>query len=251
MLRDITIGQYYPTGSVIHKLDPRVKLVATCLFIISIFTFKDMPGYIAATVYLFAVIIMSEVPVRYIMRGLRAVLILIIFTAVFNLYSAGIKSALFFVVRVVYLIVGSSLLTYTTTPNQLTDGIEKLFKPLNKIRIPVHDFALIMSLALRFIPILAEEADKIIKAQTSRGANYDEGGLMVKAKSVVSLLIPLLTSAMRRAGDLSLAMDARCYNGGEGRTKMKPLRYAGRDFVAYAVVLLYFIISFILGRYVL
>jgi len=251
MLRDITIGQYYPTGSVIHKLDPRVKLVATCLFIISIFTIKSFAGYIAAAGYLLAVIAVSGVPLRYILKGFRAVLILIIFTAAFNLYAAGVKSALFFVIRIIFVIMGSSLLTYTTTPKQLTDGIEKLLGPLNKIRIPVHEFALIMSLALRFIPILVEETDKIIKAQTSRGANYDEGGLIAKAKSVVSLLIPLLVSAIRRATELALAMDARCYNGGEGRTKMKPLLYVGRDYVAYVIVLLYLIVSFILGRYVI
>ena len=250
MFRDITIGQYYPTGSVIHKLDPRVKLIATCLFIISIFTFKNMSGYIAAAAYLLIVIIVSKVPLRYILKGFRSVLILVIFTAVFNLYAAGAISALFFVIRIIFIIMGSSLLTYTTTPKQLTDGIEKLFGPLNKIKVPVHEFALIMSLALRFIPILVEETDKIIKAQTSRGANYDEGGLIVKAKSVISLLIPLLASAMRRAGDLALAMDARCYNGGEGRTKMKPLMYVKRDYVAYAVVLLYLILLFALGRYV-
>lgn len=250
MFRDITIGQYYPTGSVIHKLDPRVKLIATCLFIISIFTFKNLSGYIVAAAYLLIVIIVSKVPLRYILKGFRSVLILVIFTAVFNLYAAGVISALFFVIRIIFIIMGSSLLTYTTTPKQLTDGIEKLFGPLNKIKVPVHEFALIMSLALRFIPILVEETDKIIKAQTSRGANYDEGGLIVKAKSVISLLIPLLASAMRRAGDLALAMDARCYNGGEGRTKMKPLMYVKRDYVAYAVVLLYLILLFALGRYV-
>lgn len=264
MLRDITIGQYYPTGSVIHKLDPRVKLVATILFIISLFPFDTIAVYALATVYLASVLVMSKVPLKYIIKGLKPVVLLIVLTGLMNLLLTqgddvifeywkftitmeGAKKAFFMVLRLIYLVIGSSLMTYTTTPNELTDGIEKALRPLNKIKVPVHEFALMMSLALRFIPILIEEADKIIKAQSSRGGNFEEGKFIDRAKSMIAILIPLLVSAIQRAGDLAMAMDARCYHGGAGRTKLRPLRYSGHDFIAYLIVVGMFALTIAAG----
>ncbi len=267
MLRDITIGQYYPTGSVIHKLDPRVKLAGTFLFIISIFTFKNYPGYIVSLIYLGMVIFISKVPLKHILKGIKPIIFLMVFTAVIHLFFtsgddilfefyavkityAGLKKAVFIIVRLLFLITGSAIMTYTTTPNQLTEGIEKAFGPLNKAHIPVHEFALMMSIALRFIPILMEEADKIIKAQSSRGADFEEGNIIKRISGIVSILIPLLVSAMERAKDLALAMDARCYHGGEGRTKMKPLRYTAKDYISYGIILVYMVTSVAAGRFI-
>lgn len=254
MIRDITIGQYYPTDSVLHKLDPRVKLIGTFAFIVSLFLFKSLYGYIIVTIFLAAVIKLSKVPFGYIVKGLKAVVILLLFTVFFNMFlpgepliqlgfikitKEGLRSAGFMAVRLIYLILGSSLMTFTTTPNQLTDGLEKVLRPLNHIKVPVHEISMMMSIALRFIPILLEETDKIMKAQMARGADFESGGILKRAKSLIPLLVPLFVSAFRRANDLAMAMEARCYRGGDGRTKMKPLRYHSRDFAAYSVLVLY------------
>ncbi len=256
MLRDITIGQYYPSKSILHRLDPRVKIVSTLLYLVSLFIFDNLWGYLAATVFLVTVIQASKVPFRFIVKGLKPVILLVLITMSFNLFltktgdvlvqfwvlqitTDGLKLAGFMVIRLIYLIIGSSLMTFTTTPNELTDGIEKLLWPLSKIKFPVHEIAMMMSIALRFIPILLEEADKIIKAQTARGADLESGNIIQKAKSMIPILVPLFVSAFRRANDLAMAMEARCYRGGEGRTKMKPLVYKGRDYLAYGVVILY------------
>lgn len=255
MIRDITIGQYYPANSILHRLDPRVKLIGTFLFILSLFLFHSLYGYIVVTVFLAGIIKLSKVPFGYIVKGLKAVIILLLFTVVFNLFvtpgtplvkfwflqitKEGLKSASFMGIRLTYLILGSSLMTFTTTPNQLTDGLEKVMKPLNHIKVPVHEIAMMMSIALRFIPILLEETDKIMKAQMARGADFESGGILKRAKSLIPLLVPLFVSAFRRANDLAMAMEARCYRGGDGRTKMKPLRYHSRDYVAYAGMLGY------------
>ena len=257
MLRDMTIGQFYPAESGLHQLDPRVKILGVFVYLISLFVFKGFIGYAVVTVFLVVSILMSKVPFSYIMRGLKPILMLLLFTAFFNLFftkgdvlyswrfivitSQGMKKAVFMSMRLIYLILGSSMLTYTTTPNQLTDGLESLLKPLEKIKIPIHDFAMMMSLALRFIPILLEEANRIIKAQSARGADYEEGSLWERMKMMISLLVPLLVSATRRAYDLAMAMESRCYHGGEGRTKMKPLQYMMRDYVGYAVIVFYFV----------
>lgn len=264
MLRDITLGQYYPADSVIHRLDPRVKLAATIAFIISLFAFGSVPGYIVATVFLAVVIRLSKVPLRYITKGLKAIFILMLFTVAFNLFltpgeplvriwkltvtKEGLRTALFMAVRLIYLVVGSSLMTLTTTPNNLTDGMEKGLGFLKKIHVPVHEIALMMSIALRFIPILMEETDKIMKAQMARGADFETGGIVKKAKSLIPILVPLFISAFRRANDLAMAMEARGYHGGEGRTKMYPLEYARRDYIAYLVMLLYLAAMFAAGR---
>lgn len=258
MLRDITLGQYYPADSVIHKLDPRVKLAGTMVFIISLFCFRGIIAFALATVFLIAVIRASKVPFHFMVKGLKAIVVLLVITAIFNLFltpgdvlwsvwkikitQQGLKSAVTMAIRLIYLILGTSIMTLTTTPNQLTDGLEKSLHPFNKIGVPVHAIAMMMSIALRFIPILIEETDKIMKAQMARGADFESGSLIKKAKSMIPLLVPLFVSAFRRADDLAMAMEARCYNGGEGRTKMKPLKYAGRDHRAYLVLLVYFVL---------
>ena len=259
MIRDITIGQYYPANSKLHRLDPRVKIVCTLLYLVSLFLFDNLLGYVIATVFLAAVIKISKVPFKFIVKGLKAVVMLLMITVLFNLFltrtgnvvvsfwiikltDVGIKTAVFMAIRLIYLILGSSLMTFTTTPNALTDGIEKLLWPLQKINVPVHEIAMMMSIALRFIPILLEETDKIMKAQTARGADFDHGNLLQKAKNMVPLLVPLFISAFRRANDLAMAMEARCYRGGDGRTKMKPLKYEKRDFAAYFIMIVYLVL---------
>ena len=256
MLRDITIGQYYPADSVIHRLDPRVKLMGTFLYIISLFSFRGIAGFLLATLFLIAVIRLSKVPFSYMVKGLKAIVILMVITAVFNLFLTpgdevlvhvwvftitlqGVKNAALMLLRLIYLIVGTSIMTLATTPNQLTDGLEKALMPLSKIKAPVHAIAMMMSIALRFIPILIEETDIIMKAQMARGADFENGNLVRRAKSMAPLLVPLFVSAFRRADDLAMAMEARCYVGGSGRTKMKPLRYAKRDYLAYVILAVY------------
>lgn len=265
MIRDITLGQYYPAKSVIHQLDPRVKLVTTILYVVSLFVAKGAIGYVIATVFLAAVIRMSKVPFKFMIKGLKAIVMILMITVVFNLFlldgnvvlwqfgflritDTGLRTAVFMAIRLIYLIIGSSVMTLTTTPNDLTDGMEKLLGPLKAVRFPVHEVSMMMSIALRFIPILLEETDKIMKAQIARGADFESGNLIQKAKAMVPLLVPLFISAFRRATDLALAMEARCYRGGEGRTKMKPLHYANRDRIAYVVVWGYLLIMVIFGR---
>ena len=255
MLKDITIGQYYRENSIIHRLDPRVKLFGTMVFLVSLFVADNIFGYMVATLALAGVIKLSRVPFKFIVKGLKAIVILLLISVSFNLFSTpgtvlvkfwifkityeGIYNAFFMAIRLIYLIIGSSLMTLTTTPNDLTDGLEKSLGFLRKIKIPVHEIAMMMSIALRFIPILMEETDKIMKAQMARGADFETGGVIKKAKNMVPLLVPLLISAFRRANDLATAMDARCYRGGEGRTKMKPLRYKRNDGIAYLVYVVY------------
>ena len=265
MIRDITIGQYYPAESVIHRLDPRVKLVGTLTFIISMFLHRSFLMYLVAAVFLTIVIKASKVPFRFMIKGLKAIMVLLLITVVFNMFLTpgtpliriwkltltveGVKQAAFMAIRLAFLIVGSSVMTLTTTPNHLTDGMEKGLTPLNKLHVPVHEVSMIMSIALRFIPILLEETDKIMKAQEARGADFDSGNLIQKAKSLVPLLVPLFISAFRRANDLAMAMEARGYRGGEGRTKMKPLIYQKRDRMAYGVLLGYLAVMILVGRF--
>ena len=266
MIRDITIGQYYPAESRIHRLDPRVKIVCTLLFLVSLFIQNSLPGYVIATIYLGCVIRLSKVPLKYILKGLKPVVILLLFTVVMNLFLTdggetlvqfgiftitenGLRTSVFMAVRLMYLVAGSSIMTFTTSPNGLTDGMEKLLHPLNRFNVPVHEVAMMMSIALRFIPILLEETDKIMKAQQARGADFESGNIIQRAKAMVPILVPLFVSAFRRANDLAMAMEARCYHGGDGRTKMKPLHYHGRDWAAYFITLIYLIIMFVVGRF--
>lgn len=264
MIRDITLGQYYHTDSVIHRLDPRTKLVGTFSFIIALFLIKNVWGYLVAAGFLALFIGLSGVPFKFMVKGMKAIAFLLVLTVVFNLFLTrgeviwswwhfkitreGIKVAYTMAIRLTFLILGSSLMTLTTTPNNLTDGLEKLLKPLKKIRVPVHEIAMMMSIALRFIPILLEETDKIMKAQMARGADFETGNIVKKAKALVPLLVPLFISAFRRANDLAMAMEARCYRGGEGRTKMKPLIYQKRDAVAYGVIILMLALCIFVGR---
>ena len=251
-MKDITLGQYYPVDSVIHRLDPRTKLAGTLIYIIALFVAKGPFCYLLAAGFLFMVIRLSKVPVSYIVRGLKPIIMILAFSAAFNLFLVdgtpilriwkltitveGVLQAVYMALRLVFLIMGSSLMTFTTTPNQLTDGLESGLSWMNKIHVPVHEIAMMMSIALRFIPILVDETDKITKAQTARGADFESGNLIRRVKSMIPLLVPLFISAFRRAADLAMAMEARCYQGGEGRTKMKPLRYTGLDMYGYLVL---------------
>ena len=254
MLRDITLGQYYQTESVIHRLDPRVKLGGTLGYIISLFFFRNFLGYGVAAVFLATVIGLSHVPFRFIVKGMKAIVFLLLITVTFNLFLTpgrevvsvwkltitveGLRTAVTMAIR----------LTMPTTPNNLTDGMESMMKPLKAFRVPVHEVAMIMSIALRFIPILLEETDKIMKAQIARGADFETGNIVRRAKALVPLLVPLFISAFRRANDLAMAMEARCYRGGEGRTKMKPLIYQRRDRLGQICILAYLAISITAGR---
>lgn len=265
MLREVTLGQYYPVDSVIHRLDPRVKLLGTVLFLISLFIVKSWIMYGVAAVALAILIKISNVPFRFMTRGLKSIVILLLISVSFNLFLTpgevfvqfwilkitreGLHIALMMGARLILLVLGSSLMTLTTTPNELTDGLEKGLGALKKVGVPVHEISMMMSIALRFIPILIEETDKIMKAQQARGADFESGNLLQRAKAMVPILVPLFISAFRRANDLAMAMEARCYHGGEGRTKMKPLRYAARDRIAYALMFLYLGLS-VVSRFV-
>lgn len=267
MIRDITIGQYYPAQSPVHRLDPRVKIICTLIFLVSLFVQNSLLGYAVATIFLMIVIKASQVPLKFMLKGLKAIVILLLFTVVMNLFltkgggtlvhfwiftitEQGLRVSVFMAIRLIYLIVGSSLMTLTTTPNSLTDGIESVLKPLNKINVPVHEIAMMMSIALRFIPILLEETDKIMKAQIARGADLESGNIIQKTKAMVPILVPLFVSAFRRANDLAMAMEARCYCGGEGRTKMKPLIYEKRDYLAYTFSIFYLVVVIIVGHFI-
>ena len=255
MLRDITLGQYYPVDSAIHRLDPRVKLFGTMVFLISLFITDNFIGYIPALAFLVSVIVLSKVPFKFMVKGMRAILFLLLFSVICNLFMArgdvvfsfwklsitkqGIKTAGFMAIRLSFLVIGSSIMTLTTTPNHLTDGLEKGLSFMKIFKVPVHDIAMMMSIALRFIPILVEETDKIMKAQMARGADFESGNIVKKVKSLIPLLVPLFVSAFRRANDLAMAMEARGYRGGDGRTKMKPLKYHANDAAAYLVIFVY------------
>ncbi len=252
MAKEITLGQYYPGESPIHRMDPRTKLVGTLVYIVALFVAQGPAAYLLSALFLAMVIRISGVPLSYMMRGLKPILFILAFSAVFNLFLVdgtpivrlwkltitveGVVRAVYMSLRLIFLIMGSSLMTFTTTPNQLTDGLETGLRPLKKIHVPVHEIAMMMSIALRFIPILVDETDKITKAQMARGADFESGKLIERIKNMIPLLVPLFISAFRRAADLAMAMEARCYQGGEGRTKMKPLRYTHLDRLGYAAL---------------
>ncbi|MGG7178933.1 energy-coupling factor transporter transmembrane component T family protein [Clostridium paraputrificum] len=267
MLKDITIGQYLPGESFTHKLDPRTKIIISILFIVSLFIIDKFPGYLLVVAFLSAVIINAKVPLRFIFKGLKPILFLIILTAALNIfmikgtadtllvqigfleiYLEGVRTAVFMGLRLVFLIVGTSLLTLTTSPIELTDGIERLLRPIGKEL--AHELAMMMTIALRFIPTLTEETDKIMKAQKARGADFETGNIIQKAKSLIPLLVPLFISSFRRADELAMAMEARCYRGGAGRTRMKELKLSSNDFMAFVIFGILFIGSFVI-RFVL
>ena len=251
MLRDITLGQYYPADSILHRLDPRVKFVGTLVYVISLFLFHNW-GYLLGTVFLAVMIKLSKVPFKFITKGLKSIFVLLAITMVFNILFTpgevlvriwkititreGVAMACRMSVRLIFLMIGSSLMTLTTTPNQLTDALESLLGPLKKIHVPVHEISMMMSIALRFIPILLEETDKIMKAQMARGADFESGNLIERAKAMIPLLVPLFVSSFRRANELAMAMECPCYHGGEGRTRLKQLKFTSEDFRCLVVI---------------
>jgi len=256
MFKDITIGQYYPADSFIHRLDPRLKIIGVMVYIIAAFFVRTYIGMAVLLGLLIAVVAASRLPVRLILRGMKAIYVLLFITFIFNAFlsggqteifklwifrltTEGLQRAVFMAIRLMLLITGASILTLTTTPISLTDGIERLLSPLARIRFPAHEVAMMMTIALRFIPTLMEETDRIIKAQSARGASFDEGGLIKRAKAVVPLLVPLFVSAFRRADELAMAMEARCYSGGEGRTRLHVLKYGKNDAFAGVVLALF------------
>lgn len=253
MIKDITIGQYYPGESLLHRADPRVKIILTFVFMILVFLVNSIIGFIMVSVFTYCAILTSTVPVKYTLKGLRPILFIVIFATLINIFSVkdgvllfswrfisitdkGVEMAVVTALRLILLVTGASLLTLTTTPIMLTDGIEKLMGPLKHMKVPVHEIAMMMTIALRFIPTLLEETDKIMKAQAARGADFDTGNMVQRAKSFIPVLVPLFVSAFRRADELATAMEARCYRGGEGRTRLKQLKLTKADLMISAVM---------------
>lgn len=250
MFKNITLGQYYPTSSIIHSLDPRIKILLTLAYIVLLFTVKNFSGFAAFALFTFLVILLSKIPVRFVFKGLKPLLFIIVFTAILNIFMTqgeivftipytpisatreGIRLAVFMVIRLTFLVTGTSILTLTTSPLSLTDGIEQLLSPLKKIGVPAHELAMMMTIAIRFIPTLLEETEKIMKAQTSRGADFETGNVIKRAKALIPLLVPLFISSFRRADELAMAMECRCYHGGNGRTRMKQLKIRKSDVTA-------------------
>ncbi len=251
MLKDITLGQYFPGNTIVHRLDPRTKLLLVLVYIVALFLCRWFVSYALALAFLVTAIALSKIRLKALLKGLKPLLIIIVFTAVINLFYSegeplvefwifkitkeGILNAFFLVLRIMMLVMGTFLLTYTTSPIALTDGIESLLSPLKAVRFPVHELAMMMSIALRFIPTLIEETDKIISAQKARGADFETGNLFRRAKALIPILVPLFVSAFRRADELATAMECRCYHGGEGRTKMKQLHYRLRDIITLCI----------------
>lgn len=254
MIKDITLGQYFPGDTFIHKLDPRTKILAMLAYIVITFCINNFFGYIALAIFIAATIIISEIPPIFVIKGLKPIFIFIVITGLFNLFltngeviwqwkflkitKEGIEFAIFMILRLVFLVLGTSLLTLTTSPISLTDGMESLLRPFTKIGLPAHELSMMMSIALRFIPVLMEETDKIMKAQAARGADFESGNLLARAKALIPILIPLFVSAFRRADELATAMECRCYTGGENRTRLYVLKFERRDLFACLTVLL-------------
>ena len=256
MLNDITLGQYFPGKSPVHLLDPRTKLIMLVVYIVALFLAAGWVSYAVLAAFLVVIIKISTIPPKSIIRGMKPLVMILVFTGILNIffttgegeplvdfwiftvYAEGLERALFMIVRILMLISATFLLTYTTSPISLTDGLESLMKPLKVIRVPVHELSMMMCIALRFIPTLIEETDKIMSAQKARGADFESGNLMEKAKALIPILVPLFISAFRRADELATAMECRCYQGGEGRTKMKLLRYSLWDYEAFGIGIL-------------
>ena len=264
-LKDITLGQYFPGNSFIHQLDPRTKLLFTVLYIVALFSAKRLPSYLLLMAVLAVCIQISRVRLKTILRGMKPILFIIVLTAILNLFYTpgdpiwqwkflkitveGIWAAIYMVLRISMLITCTFLLTYTTSPILLTDGLEKLLGPLKKLRVPVHELSMMMSIALRFIPTLIEETDKIMSAQRARGADFESGNLIQRARALLPLLVPLFISAFRRAEELATAMECRCYHGGEGRTRLRQLKYRGADWFTLALFLAVTVAVGVLGRF--
>ena len=266
MLKDITLGQYFPGTTVAHKLDPRTKILLVTLYIVALFCAKGLVTYGILALCLAACVRISKVKLKALVKGLKPVLFIIVFTGILNLFftpgdyyvfelgfihvsNVGLHNAIFMVVRIMLLIMGTFLMTYTTSPISLTDGLERLLGGLKKVHVPVHELAMMMSIALRFIPTLIEETDKIMSAQRARGADFDSGNLIQKAKAMIPILVPLFISAFRRADELATAMECRCYHGGEGRTKLHVLKYESRDYIALVLGVLVLAVVLFLRRF--
>lgn len=265
MIRDVTLGQYFPGDTAIHRLDPRAKLILTIVYIVALFMAKSYVSYGVVIVFIAWVIFVSHVKLKNILRGIKPLIFIISFTAILNMFytqsgrvlisfwiftitTDGLIRAIFMVLRIVMLVVGTSVLTYTTSPMSLTDGMESLMGPLKRIKVPVHELSMMMSTALRFIPTLIEETDKIMSAQKARGADFETGSIVQRAKALIPVLVPLFVSAFRRADELAIAMESRCYRGGEGRTRMKQMKYTGIDYAAYATGIILLIVVVMLTR---
>jgi len=265
VLKDITLGQYFPGRTIVHRLDPRTKLALIVVYITALFMASEVVGYALMFCVLVTCLFLSRIKPKAVLRGLRPVLVLILFTVILNIFfikgettvfefhgitisREGLFAAFFMGLRITMLIVGSFLLTYTTSPIALTDGLEKIMGPLKKIKLPIHELAMMMSIALRFIPTLIEETDKIMSAQKARGANFETGGLIKRAKAILPIIIPLFVSAFRRADELAVAMESRCYHGGIGRTRMRTLKTAGRDYAALLCGAIVLTAVILLGR---
>lgn len=265
MLRDITIGQFFPMDSLIHRLDPRFKIVITLLYIVMLFSGEGYICLAVGAVFTAGAVLLSHIPLKMFIKSIKPLFIFLVITALFNLFivssgeviwqwgflkitDKGLDISVFMVARIVLLVTGSSLLTYTTSPITLTDAIERLLSPLRRVKFPVHELAMMMSIALRFIPTLIEETDKIISAQKARGAEIDTGSLTKRAGTLISILLPLFISAFRRADELATAMECRCYHGGEGRTRLRQLKSAPRDYIALAVTAAFLIAVIVLNR---
>lgn len=265
MIKDITIGQYFPGDSVIHKMDPRMKIILTLLYIIALFCVKNFFGFAIIFIFLCFVVFLSGIPVKIVLKSIKPLLFIIIFTSVINIFYGkgapvfpaeqlpwlswftwgGVKNALFMAVRIILLIVGTSFMTYTTSPIMLTDAIERLILPLKYIKVPVHELAMMMTIAMRFIPTLIDETEKIMNAQKARGADFETGNLIRRAKALIPIMIPLIVSAFRRAEELADAMECRCYNGGENRTRYKIYSFGARDYIALSIFVIIFVLIFL------
>ena len=265
MLNDITLGQYFPGNSVIHRMDPRMKLILTILYIVGVFIVANLPGYAIALAFLYIVVRISGIKFSYLAKGVKPLRFIIIFTFILNLFfvqgetpiftlgfftltKEALNNAIYFALRLVFLVMGTSVLTLTTSPVQLTDGLERIMHPLEKIHFPAHELAMMMTIALRFIPTLIEETDKIMAAQKARGADLESGSLMQRAKALIPILIPLFVSAFRRAEELATAMECRCYRGGEGRTRLRQMQSGARDYIALGVTCVFLAAAIVLPR---
>ena len=265
MLKDITLGQYFPGESAIHRMDPRAKLMFTIAYIVGVFMVSNLPGYLLALGFLYLVVRISGIQFSYLVKGVKPLRFIILFTFVLNLFFVqgktpiftlgfftltreALHNAIFFALRLVFLVMGTSVLTLTTSPVQLTDGLERLLRPLQRFHFPAHELAMMMTIALRFIPTLLEETDKIQKAQMARGADFESGNLFMRAKAMIPLLVPLFVSAFRRANDLAMAMEARCYRGGDHRTRLRELKYTKLDLYGALVMAAYLAVIILEGR---
>ena len=265
MLNDITLGQYFPGDSLVHRMDPRMKLILTIVYIVGVFMIGNLPGYLLALGFLYLVVRVSGIKFDYLVKGIKPLRFILLFTFILNLFfvpgetplfdfgfwvltKEALRNAIFFALRLVFLVMGTSVLTLTTSPMHLTDGLERLLRPLQRFKFPAHELAMMMTIALRFIPTLLEETDKIQKAQMARGADFESGNLIMRAKAMIPLLVPLFVSAFRRANDLAMAMEARCYRGGDHRTRLRELKYTRLDLYGALTTAAYIVLILVDGR---